>query len=68
MLVRIAAPPVEGAANKAVIELLSASLGVRKSAIAISSGERSRVKRVAIEGLTVEEFRARLPGISSDSR
>jgi uncharacterized protein (TIGR00251 family) len=62
LLVRLAAPPVEGAANKALMELLSGSLGIRKSGVMIESGERSRNKRVTVGGLTHEEVRERLRG------
>ena len=54
-LVRLAAPPVDGAANAALIALLAERLGVPNRAIRIVSGERTRTKRVAITGVTVEE-------------
>jgi uncharacterized protein (TIGR00251 family) len=46
--VRVAAPPVDGAANAALIGFLAKSLGVARTDIAIASGETSRLKRVAI--------------------
>jgi uncharacterized protein len=58
LLVRLAAPPVEGAANDALIEFLAATLGLPRRAIHIVSGERSRRKRVAIAGMTAEQVRA----------
>jgi uncharacterized protein len=58
LVVRIAAPPVEGAANDALVELLSAALRVPRRAIRIISGERGRHKRVAIEGITIDAIRA----------
>ena len=42
LLVRLNAPPVEGAANAELIELLAKTLGVAKRAVTIVSGERSR--------------------------
>jgi len=42
--VRLAAPPVEGAANKRIPVFLAGVLGLRKRDIVIESGERSRVK------------------------
>src|SRR5947209_5502227 len=48
--VRIAAPPVDGAANAALIEFFSKSLGIRKSDVAIASGEASRLKLLRISG------------------
>jgi hypothetical protein len=47
---RIASPPVEGAANTAMIAFLAAALKLRKSEVRIVSGETSRVKRVALSG------------------
>src|SRR5947199_10647327 len=44
LYVRVAAPPVEGAANRALIALLADTLGIAKSRIAIVSGESSRDK------------------------
>jgi uncharacterized protein len=55
LLVRINAPPVEGAANAELVEVLSRALRVPKKAISIVSGERNRLKRVRVEGVT-EEF------------
>jgi uncharacterized protein (TIGR00251 family) len=58
LLVRLAAPPVEGAANDALIEFLSAALRLPRRDIRIVSGERSRRKRVAIAGMTPAQVRA----------
>lgn len=54
------APPVDGAANEAVIKLLSKVLGVPKSKIFIIRGETSRHKTLRIEGLTEKEMYERL--------
>ncbi len=51
VLIRLNAPPVEGAANDALIAFLSDTLKLPRRNIRIVSGERSRDKRVAIEGL-----------------
>jgi uncharacterized protein (TIGR00251 family) len=48
--IRLDAPPVDGAANKALIAYLAKALGVRKSAISITSGETARLKRLHIAG------------------
>jgi uncharacterized protein (TIGR00251 family) len=48
---KVQAPPEEGRANRAVIELLAKHFGVSKRAIRLLSGERSREKRVSIEGI-----------------
>jgi uncharacterized protein (TIGR00251 family) len=65
LLVRLAAPPVEGAANEALIELLSRTLRRPRRDITIVSGERSREKRVAIEGISADELSARISDILS---
>ncbi|MEA3487619.1 MAG: DUF167 domain-containing protein [Thermodesulfobacteriota bacterium] len=49
--IRITAPPVEGAANKECIRLLSDMLKVKKSQIKIIAGHRSKNKRVSISGI-----------------
>jgi uncharacterized protein YggU (UPF0235/DUF167 family) len=58
--VRLAAPPVEGAANAALIQWLAACLGVPARAIHIVGGQHSRHKRVAVTGTTVEHLRRTL--------
>jgi hypothetical protein len=57
-LVRVAAPPVEGAANEALITFLARTLGLPRRQVAIVGGERSRTKRVAIAGADLERVRA----------
>ncbi|MBN1396370.1 MAG: DUF167 domain-containing protein [Pirellulales bacterium] len=47
--------PEKGKANKAVIELLSKSLNLRKSQIMLLSGETSRQKRFLIRDITIDE-------------
>jgi uncharacterized protein len=51
MKVKLAAPPVDGKANEALIEFLAAHYGVPKRSVRISAGVRSRLKRVTIEGI-----------------
>ncbi len=58
LLVRLHAPPVEGAANAELVETISKALGVPKRAVSIVSGERGRLKRVRVEGVTEEFVRA----------
>ena len=57
---RIAAPPVEGKANKAVEELLAAALDVPKSRVRLVRGTSSRDKVVEVDGLSEEEVLKRL--------
>lgn len=60
LLVRLNAPPVEGAANAELIEVLAKALGVPKRALTIVSGERSRQKRVKVDGIQPDVAQARL--------
>lgn len=57
---RVAAPPVDGAANRALIALLSDSLDVPKSRIAFHSGETGRDKTLRFTGLKSETLEERL--------
>lgn len=64
ILVRLAAAPVEGAANAELIDLLASTLRVPKRDIAIVSGERSRSKRVQVAGMNRAVVMACLAGAS----
>lgn len=57
---RVTAPPVDGAANAAVVKLLADLLGVPKSRVMIVGGQTSRRKRVRIDGMDANTLRARL--------
>ena len=63
LAVRLAAPPVDGAANRALIDFLAAMLAIPRSAIAIVSGETSRLKRVRLTGATPEDVERWLAGL-----
>jgi uncharacterized protein (TIGR00251 family) len=54
--IRIACPPVEGKANKAVVEFLADYLDIPKSSISLVSGASSRIKTFAIEGPEIERL------------
>jgi uncharacterized protein (TIGR00251 family) len=58
--VRLTAPPVAGAANRALVEFLADALGVPKSAVEIVAGARSREKRIRVAGLSAKALLARL--------
>ena len=58
--VRITAPPVDGAANEALIALLADRLGVPRRAISIVRGARGRQKVVEIVGMTQEEVERKM--------
>jgi uncharacterized protein (TIGR00251 family) len=53
--IRLAASPVDGAANAVLLTFLADSLNVPRASIRLVSGSRSRRKRVAITGRSVEE-------------
>lgn len=53
LLVRLKAPPVEGAANAELIELMAKTAGVPRRSVSIVAGDRTRTKRVAIAGMTL---------------
>jgi uncharacterized protein (TIGR00251 family) len=61
LVVRVVAPPVEGAANEALIAFFAAALRVPRRAVRIVSGERGRQKQIAIAGVTPEQIRALVP-------
>jgi uncharacterized protein len=58
--VALTAPPAEGKANKALVAVVARHLGVRKSAVALESGLKSRDKTLRVDGLSAEEVRRRL--------
>jgi uncharacterized protein (TIGR00251 family) len=62
LLVRLNAPPVDGAANAELVTVMARVLGVPRKAVSIVAGERSRFKRVRIHGATVDDVTAKLGG------
>jgi len=58
--VRIAAAPVDGAANDELMAVLASALGVPRRDVHLVRGTSSRIKRVEVRGLGVDEVRARL--------
>ena len=58
--IKIAAPALEGKANEAIRGFLAERLGVSVRAVEFVSGEKSRDKVVAVEGLNGGELRRRL--------
>lgn len=58
--IKIAATPVKGKANAALLAFLSDILGVNKSHLLIEKGATSRMKVIAIEGLSFDEVRKRI--------
>ena len=62
VVVRVAAKPVEGQANKAVRKLIAARAGVPASKVEIIRGHKSTRKVIAVEGLSAAQLRAKLLG------
>jgi len=55
---KVSSPPVDGAANRAIITFLSKYFSVKKNAVLIRHGELSKRKKVHIIGISIEEVRA----------
>lgn len=58
--IRVAAPPVDGRANDALVEFLAARFDVPPSRVRIVAGGTSRSKRVLVEGVRSEDVRVAL--------
>jgi uncharacterized protein (TIGR00251 family) len=52
--IRIAAPPVDGAANEELVRVLAKTFNVSRSAVTIVSGQTGKVKQISIKGRTNE--------------
>jgi uncharacterized protein len=61
LLARVCAPPVEGAANEALVRLIAAELDIAQSRVRIASGATGRVKVVAVSGVEVATLVRRWP-------
>ncbi len=57
---QLAAPPVDGEANAALVEFLADLLGIKKAAVAIVRGDTGRRKTVRLAGVTAAAARAAL--------
>ena len=53
--VRLAAPPTDGAANRALLAFLSRVLGVPRHAVRLESGTAARRKRISVSGRSIQE-------------
>jgi len=56
--VRVAAPPVEGAANEELARLLAKAFGVPARDVEITGGHTSKTKTVRVRGASAEQLRA----------
>lgn len=59
---RLQAPPVEGAANRALVRFLARVLDVRAGNITVVAGHKSRDKTVEVEGISRQEAEKALEG------
>lgn len=57
---RVTASPVDGAANRALVDLLARELGMKRGDLEVVHGERSRDKRVRVHGCSSADLAARL--------
>lgn len=62
--VRIAAPPVDGAANAELIKVIAKAFHVSKSDVEIIAGRAAKTKRCSIRGVTADQAQAVLKGKS----
>ena len=60
VLVRLAAPPVDGQANDALLVFLAGVLGVPRRALSIVHGDKARQKRVLVAGMAAAAVAAKL--------
>lgn len=58
--IRLAAPPVDGVANEALVKFLAARLGVAPSAVMLTAGMSGRRKLIEARGVGIEDARLRL--------
>ena len=56
----VSAPPEGGRANRAVVELIAETLGVREAAVRVVRGQSARTKTVEVDGADVETLRQRM--------
>jgi uncharacterized protein len=61
--VAVTAPPEDGRANKALVEVLREALGVKRSQVELLGGETSRDKRFLIRGVSRAELASRLAAL-----
>jgi hypothetical protein len=60
---RVTAPPVDGAANEALVRLVADTLRVPVTSVSITGGLTGRQKRLRLEGIEATVLQARWPGV-----
>lgn len=58
--IRVRCAPVDGKANKELVEVLADAFDLPKSSVVFKSGETSKTKRLLLRGVTVDTVRARV--------
>ncbi len=66
--IRVAAPPVEGAANEALCRLLANELGLRRGGVSVIAGASGRQKVVEIDGVDADALATTWPGLAVSRR
>lgn len=61
--VRVTAPPIEGAANQALVRLLAEELGLARRSVRLVAGAAGRQKLIVVDGVRADEVVARWPGL-----
>lgn len=61
--VKLTAPPVDGAANKALVEFLSETLGLKYRDVEIISGKTGRNKLIRASGISQNEFKRKIKNV-----
>jgi uncharacterized protein YggU (UPF0235/DUF167 family) len=64
--VRVVRPPADGEANRAVIRLVAAALGLAPSGLELIAGRSARRKRLRVDGLNADELERRLRALPAD--
>ncbi len=64
LLVRVAAPPADGAANAALVGLLAREVAAPRTSVRLVRGATNRRKTILIEGLAAATLEARWPGLA----
>lgn len=67
LLISVTAPPADGEANAAVIEVLCKALHCPKSALSLWRGDKARDKVISVTGIELDVIQSRLESISSVS-
>jgi uncharacterized protein len=68
LVVRLTAPPVDGAANAALTRLVGQAFGVPPSAVRILAGTAGRTKRVSVDGIDLATARERLRALEAGGK